>query len=547
MSTNFDLIEVLFSEPLQPQERPRNSFRHLTTKELQNIFNSLCHTLGQMESLTMIIDFLLDGIQQMKFFKKEAMHVLNQVILGIEDSPHKNEVVQLFPSMIEEYLKQKPNRNVLLKANDKHVETAKESCLETLLAMEGLGYILKVGGHELTHYVPEILYFCISNTSPSYPYDNAVLYFALCDIATSCDLKLVDLLAQNVDHLSRSLNLSLRQRDLTQPGLETLLSLVIRFSYLHSDPSIQHDIIDTITTMTLNLSQSEEGQVLQILRCIFVIVDAFKMNFQKVERDEPATDKTCDLKQMIEKLEKEKKEMEEEMAKLALDEDDTSNHENDIDENMPEEETEKKELNFDQKFLKTCLDHVQHFVSMSAQPMWQLTALDIISCCLELLAGTPEESCGERQENFLPLVHLIWSPLSLLFQSKNIFVVDKAFDCLMVLGKHARDFIHVRVVKEIMPNLVKFFQTLELVVKDKDMARTLSARESKRILEKMINGLWDLLALLDLSPIESDQLIQIIVANLSGTLNAPEIRCKLEPRRSLDCNILDLKLGALKA
>ena len=78
------------------------------------------------------------------------------------------------------------------------------------------------------------------------------------------------------------------------------------------------------------------------------------------------------------------------------------------------------------------------------------------------------------------------------------------------------------------------------------MVRTLSARESKRILEKMINGLWDLLALLDLSPIESDQLIQIIVANLSGTLNAPEIRCKLQPKRSLDCNILELKLGALK-
>ncbi len=75
----------------------------------------------------------------------------------------------------------------------------------------------------------------------------------------------------------------------------------------------------------------------------------------------------------------------------------------------------------------------------------------------------------------------------------------------------------------------------------------MAARESKRILEKMITGLWDLLALLDLSPIETDPLIHMIVQNLVHTNggDSNQICEKLRPKRSVDANILELKLGAL--
>ena len=78
-----------------------------------------------------------------------------------------------------------------------------------------------------------------------------------------------------------------------------------------------------------------------------------------------------------------------------------------------------------------------------------------------------KETVGSRQETFLPLVHQIWSSLRLLFKSNNIFVVDKAFDCLLVIGQHARDFVHKRVVTDVVPAIVKFFATLDILVKVK--------------------------------------------------------------------------------
>jgi hypothetical protein len=63
----------------------------------------------------------------------------------------------------------------------------------------------------------------------------------------------------------------------------------------------------------------------------------------------------------------------------------------------------------------------------------------------------------------------------------------------------------------------------------------------------MITGLWDLLALLDLSPLETDPLIHMIVQNLVDTTpgDPNQIRHKLRPKRSLDANILELKLNYL--
>ena len=59
-----------------------------------------------------------------------------------------------------------------------------------------------------------------------------------------------------------------------------------------------------------------------------------------------------------------------------------------VDYNDPNEEERKQELNLDQKFLKTVLEHVRHFVSMAGKPAWQIAALDCVTTCLDLLGST---------------------------------------------------------------------------------------------------------------------------------------------------------------
>ena len=127
-----------------------------------------------------------------------------------------------------------------------------------------------------------------------------------------------------------------------------------------------------------------------------------------------------------------------------------------------EEETDPV-LNADQTFLKVVVEHVRHFVSMSGQPGWQLAALASLTCCLDLLAGTPGQQPGQRQTLLLPLVHQAWHPLKLLFRSTNIFIVDEAFRCLVVMANCARDFIRRRTLTDVLPPLLTFFKTLQVV------------------------------------------------------------------------------------
>ena len=71
----------------------------------------------------------------------------------------------------------------------------------------------------------------------------------------------------------------------------------------------------------------------------------------------------------------------------------------------------------------------------------------------------------------------------------------------------------------------------------------LAATQSRRILARLQAGIWDLLELLDLGPLETDPLIQLVVEYLGDKLTAsPGVALDLEPRRNLDRNILTLKL-----
>jgi len=201
-----------------------------------------------------------------------------------------------------------------------------------------------------------------------------------------------------------------------------------------------------------------------------------------------------------------------------------------------------------QQFLQLVITHCRHFISFSGQPSWQLSALASVSCCLDLLGSTQGQHAGEAQEVILPLVHQTWQPLKLLFKSNNIFVVDKAFECLMIIARHARDFVHKRTVTEVFPPLLNFFKTLKLMVSERENHQSLAATQSRRILSRLSAGVWDLLVLLDLQPLETDPLIHLLLEYLGDKLDVvsddeDNFDQRLKPKRNVDSNILWLKLN----
>ena len=63
-------------------------FVHLTSSRLETLFTEICGTLGRMESLYLIIDHLLEGVEELDSCKKEAILVLNSVLLGRKGNMH---------------------------------------------------------------------------------------------------------------------------------------------------------------------------------------------------------------------------------------------------------------------------------------------------------------------------------------------------------------------------------------------------------------------------------------------------------------------------
>ena len=87
------------------------------------------------------------------------------------------------------------------------------------------------------------------------------------------------------------------------------------------------------------------------------------------------------------------------------------------------------------------------------------------------------------------------------------------------------------------------------MVSDRDRQATRAAAQSRRILARLEAGVWDLLHLLDLGPLETDPIIQLLVEHMGGRLEHQvehqehqekhqPTAWPFRPRRNLDLNLL---------
>merc|ERR1719431_1515948 len=82
------------------------------------------------------------------------------------------------------------------------------------------------------------------------------------------------------------------------------------------------------------------------------------------------------------------------------------------------------------------------------------------------------------------------------------------------------DFIRRRTVTDVLPPLLDFFKTLQVMVGERALQATLAATQARRVLARLEEGVWALLTLLHLPPLETDAVIQLVVDHLGHRLEA---------------------------
>ena len=127
-------------------------------------------------------------------------------------------------------------------------------------------------------------------------------------------------------------------------------------------------------------------------------MNGYREVFKKDERSEIKTVDDGLITCMVQEWEKKRRdELEETEELLKCPEEGLHDQPEKEDISEPEPEPETTPLTLDQRFFKTVLDHVRHFVSMAGKPVWQLAALDCITCCIDLLGSTPGQLYGDKQ------------------------------------------------------------------------------------------------------------------------------------------------------
>ena len=125
-----------------------------------------------------------------------------------------------------------------------------------------------------------------------------------------------------------------------------------------------------------------------------------------------------------------------------------------------------------------------------------------------------------------------------------------------MFAKCAKDFIHKRTLTDVFPPIMNYLKKLTIMAKDREMHQTLIARQSRLLLRKMVDGLWEFMDLLELGELESDPIIDQMIdfVNSSSELQMtydnvafkePEQKVKIQqyydPLRAMDSDILWLK------
>ena len=122
-------MDFLFNPQYHLAEgRPHKMYRYLSSPGLERLLASICASLGRTESLPIIIQYLLQGLDELSYLRKEAIIILNHVIAGqsadlksadIKSADTSDDAINLFLPVMYKYLELKPvpKKNVVAQLN----------------------------------------------------------------------------------------------------------------------------------------------------------------------------------------------------------------------------------------------------------------------------------------------------------------------------------------------------------------------------------------------------------------------------------------------
>ncbi|XP_071805333.1 TELO2-interacting protein 1 homolog [Asterias amurensis] len=482
----------------------RKYFKHFTDDKIYKAVVQVCHLLGLYGNITLLVDHFLDLFHETSSHQKQAVLILNEIMLGSIASPmddsnkaswegsacpalrENSEIESAVRNLLQEYtspshwyLTTTPSQSesamthkgtaswlVVSQREDNSISLAalNSNVLLISLFLEGIGAFSQVLSPAFTMFLMDCLYSVLEKVDDSKSIISQTAYSTLMQMYMSCGYESIpDLLSSNSDYLVESISSGLRHLDM-YPKTPLVLKVTLQHSNADMLPLLQ-DTIDEILVTLDEYHQDVAPMMIDVLKTLVVAIIRWFPEEKKKRSplegqqtaeqsvDESQSNNQAVTHQTIKEFFLEHLRL----KRLAHGDVREEDIEGSVDDSSGDEvydcedEVDKeKELPLHVKTVKEVLSRCLHFLS-SSDPRLRLKVLDIIQNGIIALQNYKDE--------LLPLIHRLWPAFVQRFKDTEQLVSCKACEALVTMGDTSGDFIQKRIIKDVWSKLVSFLTT----------------------------------------------------------------------------------------
>ncbi|KAG5887572.1 hypothetical protein JTB14_009980 [Gonioctena quinquepunctata] len=524
--SNVGLLEEYSSKELDEKSdagTPWKVFSHFNEDSVQMKLEKLCSLLAKYGAFRIISDSLLDTIIYDAEHRKEGIFILNGAITGAEFNP---ENLCIMRNVVGTYIDSTFWQVPLAVTEDEFGKTVtlaevQHNVIQVCLLVEGIGKIALVLRKHFQEFIFKVLYLILEKAGSSHCLVRAAGISALKNITISSGFsEVTQMINGNIDyftfHVERKLN---KAED--KENVLNVLAVVLKYSTIDVLKYIAGVLEEVLMQSCDKFKEKDSTAFLRIFN-IFVECLSKWLNIEAEEK--PIIPKAQKLKEM------------EEFQVTGLSEDIENDFSDEImgktAEEMYEEDMEKKKEELCNETDGSEVDEYKKPVP----PLHIKLTVDILKRSLHFLPSKDKsrkllvlqiltnglEIIRDWEDELLPIVHQIWSPLVQRFKEfNNPLIVNYSFQLLVTLARLSKEFIRMRTTKEVLPNIIEILNKLSADSYLKDRGSAYRYSQAFKLQLILLENLGKVLINLDTDELMMNKMFDCIIKYLSDRQPAP--------------------------
>ncbi|XP_055700063.1 uncharacterized protein LOC129799845 [Phlebotomus papatasi] len=418
---------------------PWRTPKWLSNKKSQEIFEELCKSFNKPEIIEIISRHFL-GIFELRTQKSnEVLLILNNLIRsedlkGSESTWKMEFLTEVMRDIHWNLSLQVPG--ILTETSGEEfltIEDVKFNIIHSCLILEAIGLCAQKLKTLFHPFLFKTFHRVLAKAGSSNSCVKAAALGALEDMKASFNLATIEEFVNlNSDYIIFYVNKFLRKDHSYDDGLG-MLQIILEYS---SKDSSTHFYLETILNSLLQDSAKVKDQ--SRLKAHFRIYQIFLTKIKhQIKEEDHSQNLEITSDDILEKW-------------LEIWNQNDQIEEEEVEENNEPEDPDPKEpesipsyIKLTESILKLVLKHIS-----SKDQHLSLLSLELLTEGLLILR--------QKEEKLLPIVHLIWFPLTEKFKCENPVILRQCFKLLVILAKTSKDFIHNRTLSDVIPLINKY-------------------------------------------------------------------------------------------